>query len=198
MEEETPRKTGALAWLKKRIGAVLGLLLSVAIVAAVALVYKNDPDIFNKLQSHGYLGPYLGAFIISLILNATIIFPVSNMAVMIAIGVTVPMPWLVAVLGGLAAGIGEMTGYLAGRSGRSILAKNKMYTRVEGWVKKWGWLAVFVLSIFPFLFDVVGIIAGALRMPVWRFMVACAVGRVIAYAVVIYLAVYGLKVLPWF
>lgn len=194
MEEETPRKTGALAWLKKRIGAVSGLLLSVAIVLAVALVYKKDPDIFNKLKGYGYLG----AFVLSIILNATIIFPVSNMAVMIAIGVAVPMPWLVAVLGGLAAGIGEMTGYLAGRSGRSILAKNKMYTRVEGWVKKWGWLAVFVLSIFPFLFDVVGIIAGALRMPVWRFMVACAVGRIIVYAVVIYLAVYGLKVLPWF
>ncbi len=194
MEEETPRKTGALAWLKKRIGAVSGLLLSVAIVLAVALVYKKDPDIFNKLKGYGYLG----AFVLSIILNATIIFPVSNMAVMIAIGVAVPMPWLVAVLGGLAAGIGEMTGYLAGRSGRSILAKNKMYTRVEGWVKKWGWLAVFVLSIFPFLFDVVGIIAGALRMPVWRFMVACAVGRIIVYTVVIYLAVYGLKVLPWF
>jgi uncharacterized membrane protein YdjX (TVP38/TMEM64 family) len=196
MKEQTPakpEKTGALAWLKKRIAGIFGLLLTVAIVLAIVLCYKHDPDIFKKLQGYGYLG----AFVISVVLNATIIFPVSNMALMIAIGVTMPQPWLVGVLGGIAAGIGEMTGYLAGRSGRDIVAKNKIYARVEGWVKKWGWLAVFVLSIFPLAFDVVGIIAGATRMPVWRFFLACLLGRMIVYTFVIYMAVLGLKVLPW-
>jgi membrane protein YqaA with SNARE-associated domain len=194
MEENNAGKISILAWLKKRIVSILGLLLVVAIIVAAVIVNQKDPDLVTKLQGYGYLG----AFIISLILNGTIIFPVSNIVVMTAIGVTVPHPWLVGLLGGLAAGIGEMTGYLAGRAGRGILANNKIYTRVEGWVKKWGWAAVFVLSVFPFAFDVVGIIAGALRMPVWRFMAACAAGRIIIYTVVIYLAVYGLKVLPWF
>ena len=94
-----------------------------------------------------------------------------------------PMPWLVGVVGGLGAGIGEMTGYLAGRSGRGLLARNKVYNRVEGWVKKWGWLAVFVIVDCPFAFDVVGIIAGALRMPVWKFFIACWLGRTISYIV---------------
>jgi membrane protein DedA with SNARE-associated domain len=65
-------------------------------------------------------------------------------------------------------------------------------------VKKWGWLAVFVMAIIPIVFDVVGIIAGALRMPVWRFFIACWLGRTVSYVVVIYLTSQGLKVLPWF
>jgi membrane protein DedA with SNARE-associated domain len=191
---EKPEKTGALAWLKKRITALGGLLLSLAIMAAIILVYSHNPDISNKLGDYGYPG----AFIISIILNGTIIFPVSNMVVMMALGATLPLPWLVGIAGGAGAAIGEMTGYLAGRSGRGLLARSKVYNRVEGWVKKWGWLAVFIMSIVPFVFDVVGIIAGALRMPVWRFFVACWLGRTISYVFMVYMASLGLKALPWF
>jgi membrane protein YqaA with SNARE-associated domain len=191
---EKPAKKNIFVWLKKRLSALAGLLVSVAIVVAVVLVYKHDPDIFNKLQGYGYAG----AFTISVILNGTIIFPVSNMLVMMGIGVAMPLPWLVGVIGGVGAGIGEMTGYLAGRSGRGLLAKNKMYIRVEGWVKKWGWMAVFVMSIVPFAFDVVGIIAGALRMPVWRFFVACWLGRTIIYVLMIWGAARGIQIFPWF
>jgi membrane protein DedA with SNARE-associated domain len=197
MEETSPQKpekTGVLAWLRKRSSALGGLLLSLAIVAAIILAHHHNPDIVNRLGDYGYPG----AFVISVILNGTILFPVSNMAVMIALGTTLPLPWLVGIAGGLGAGIGEMTGYLAGRSGRGLLARSKAYNRVEGWVKRWGWLAVFVMSIVPFIFDVVGIIAGALRMPVWRFFIACWLGRTISYVLVIYLASLGLKVLPWF
>jgi uncharacterized membrane protein YdjX (TVP38/TMEM64 family) len=197
MEESSPGKPGkigAFTWLKKRLSALVGLLAIVAIIVAIILVYQHDPEIFTRLQGYGYAG----AFIISVILNGTIIFPVSNMLVMMAIGTTMPLPWLVGVVGGLGAGIGEMTGYLAGRSGRGLLARNKIYNRVEGWVKKWGWLAVFILSIVPFAFDVVGLIAGALRMPVWRFFLACWLGRTIVYIVVIWGASKGLQILPWF
>jgi membrane protein YqaA with SNARE-associated domain len=120
------------------------------------------------------------------------------MLVMMAIGAAMPMPWLVGITGGIGAAIGEMTGYLAGRSGRGLLAKSKVYARVEGWVKKWGWLAVFILAIFPFAFDVVGIIAGALRMPVWRFFLACWVGRTVLYVAMVWGAAQGLNILPWF
>jgi membrane protein YqaA with SNARE-associated domain len=197
MAETRPDKnavTGALAWLKKRFLPMAGLLLSLAIMAAIFLVYSKYPDIFKDLQDYGYLG----AFIISIVLNGTLILPVSNMAVMMALGATLPMPWLVGIAGGAGAAIGEMTGYIAGRSGRGLLARNKIYYRVEGWVKKWGWIAVFVMSIVPFAFDVVGIIAGALRMPLWRFFLACWLGRTIAYVFMVWMASLGLKILPWF
>jgi membrane protein YqaA with SNARE-associated domain len=198
MEELNSKKPGTtgkiLEWLKKRFIPLAGLLVAIVIIVGVVYVYRQDPEIFQKLQGYGYLG----AFGISVILNATVIVPVSNMTVIIALGATLPSPYIVGLAGGIGAGIGEMTGYIVGRSGRGLLAKSKVYTRVEGWVKRWGWIAVFILSIFPLFFDVVGIIAGALRMPLWRFFIACWLGRTIIYVFVAYMASLGFKVLPWF
>jgi membrane protein YqaA with SNARE-associated domain len=194
LEQEKPEKQSVRAFLKKRLAALGGLLASLVIMAAIFIIYLHDPQIFTRMQDYGYAG----AFIISVILNGTLIFPVSNMAVMMAIGAAMPLPWLVGVAGGAGAGIGEMTGYLAGRSGRGLLAKSKVYSRVERWVKKWGWLAVFLMSIVPFAFDVVGITAGALRMPVWRFMLACWLGRTISYVTMVYMVSWGLRFLPFF
>jgi membrane protein YqaA with SNARE-associated domain len=192
--EKKPGKKGVIAWLRKRIVPLAGLLVTIAIVAGIGYLYLKNRDIFENLQAYGYLG----AFIISVVLNATIILPVSNMTVMMAIGTMVPYPFIVGLAGGLGAAIGEMTGYVAGRSGRSLLTRSTMYNRVEGWVRKWGWIAVFILSIFPFVFDIVGIIAGAMRMPLWKFLVACWLGRTLLYVAMVTLASVGLRAVPWF
>ena len=191
---EKTRRERVLGWLRTKILPIAGLLVALAIMAGVFYYYSINPDIFKELKAYGYAG----AFVISVILNATIILPVSNMAVMMSLGATLPVPAFVGIAGGFGAAIGEMTGYIFGRSGRGLLTKSTMYTRVEGWVKRWGWIAVFVLSIFPFVFDVVGIIAGALRMPVWKFFVACWLGRTISYVVMVQLAAIGLRFMPWF
>lgn len=193
----TPSTLGGmkkLVWFRRRLLPALGLLVALAIMVGIVYLYWRNPYIFRELRGYGYLG----AFIISIILNATIILPVSNMAIMMTLGATLPSPLFVGLAGGIGAAIGEMTGYIAGRSGRGLLAKNKVYTRVEGWVKRWGWIAVFIMSIFPFVFDIVGIIAGALRMPFWRFFLACWAGRTISYVFISYLASLGFKAIPWF
>jgi membrane protein YqaA with SNARE-associated domain len=186
--------TGWLAWLRKRIVPVAGLLLAIAIMVGIVCFYFQNKDIFRELRAYGYLG----AFVISIILNASILLPVSNMAIIMTLGATLPSPVIVGVVGGIGAAIGEMTGYIAGRSSRGLLAKSSVYNRVEGWVKRWGWIAVFILSVFPFVFDIVGIIAGALRMPLWKYFVACWLGRTISYVFMAYMASLGFKAIPWF
>jgi len=183
----------AWGWVKKHYLSLLGLLLVIAIITTAGILYFTNPDLLENLQGYGYAG----AFVISVILNATLIIPVSNMAIIFSLGAAPALsPLFVGLAGGIGAGIGEMTGYIAGRSGRGLLAKNNLYTRVEKWVKRWGWIAVFVLSIFPFFFDVVGIIAGAMRMPVWLFFLACWGGRTVSYVTVAYLAHLGFNL--WF
>jgi membrane protein YqaA with SNARE-associated domain len=197
MDMTNPQKPAGLwrilHWIKKRLVPLAGLLIALAIIIAVGYLYLKEPEIFKRFQSYGYFG----AFVISVFLNATIIIPVSAMAVMFSLGGSLPLPWLVGLAGGIGAGIGELTGYIAGRSGRGLLAKNVFYARIEGWVKRWGWIAVFILSVFPFAFDVVGITAGALRMPIWRFFMACWLGRTLIYVVVAYLASFGFRAIPW-
>ncbi len=188
------RRLKTLAWLRKKVVPLLGLLLALAIMGGIAYVYWRFPGMFRELRALGYLG----AFLISLILNATIILPVSNVAIIVTLGATLQTPVFVGLAGGIGAAIGELTGYVAGRSGRRLFARSRIYTRVEGWVKRRGWIAVFVFSIFPFAFDVVGIIAGALRMPLWRFFLACWAGRTISYIVVAYFGQVIIGYIPWF
>ena len=182
-----------LHWLRKRLVPLAGLLIALAIIITVGWLYFKYPDFFENLKTYGYLG----AFVISIILNATVIIPVSNMAIISSLGGVLPLPYVVGLAGGIGAAIGEMTGYIAGRSGRGLLSKSNLYNRVEGWVKKRGWIAVFLLSIFPVVFDIVGIIAGALRMPIWRFFLAVWLGRTIIYIVAAYVGE-RLFSLPWF
>jgi membrane protein DedA with SNARE-associated domain len=188
-------------WARRKLIPIVGLLLVLAIMVGIFYFHWKNPGMLKDLRAYGYLG----TFVISIILNATIILPVSNMAVMVTLGstlpppillgVSLPAPVLVGLAGGLGAGIGELTGYIAGRSGRGLLARSHMYSRVEGWVRRWGWLAVFLFSIVPFVFDLVGIAAGALRLPLWKFFVPCWLGRTISYVVVVTLAAAGLKIL---
>ncbi len=191
-EAQKPRNR-FVAWLKKSSIPLAGLLGALAIFVTVGWLHFRYPGFFQSFENYGYLG----VFVVSLILNATVIVPVSAMAIIASMGGAMPFPFLVGVIGGIGAAIGEMTGYIAGRAGRELLAKNKIYIRVEGWVQRWGMMAVFVLSIFPFLFDIVGIIAGATRMPIWKFLIACLFGRMILYVAVAYIGSALIDLIPW-
>jgi membrane protein DedA with SNARE-associated domain len=194
VKPEAKDKSATRVWIGKRLVPLAGLFISIVIIVGVVFIYLQNRQIVDELEGWGYLG----AFILSVVMNATVILPVSVISIVIALGATLPNPIYVGLAAGIGAGIGEMTGYLVGRSGRGLLAKSSMYTRLEKWVKKWGWIAIFLISIVPFAFDVVGIIAGALRMPVWRFFVACWLGRSIIYVAVAWAASMGIKLLPWY
>lgn len=181
-----------LAWLRRNIVSLAGLLLAIAVIVGVFYFYSQFPGRIDELKKYGYLG----AFIVSIVLNATLILPVSNMAVLMALGATMPSPILVGLVGGFGAAIGETTGYIAGRSGRGLVAKRRIYSRVEGWLRRWGWLTIFVLSGIPLFFDLVGIAAGALRFPFWRFILLCFLGRAISYILMVWLASLGYKLVP--
>ncbi|OGO24812.1 MAG: hypothetical protein A2144_09595 [Chloroflexi bacterium RBG_16_50_9] len=181
-----------LGWLRKRGFYLAGLLTVIIITVSIFYLFWLHPGRIKELQAYGYLG----AFIISVILNATLILPVSNMAILMALGVTLPIPPLVGLVGGIGAALGETTGYVAGHSGRGLVTRSHMYGRVEGWLQRWGWITIFILSIVPFFFDLVGIAAGALRFPFWKFLVLCFLGRTISYVFMIWLASLGYKLIP--
>ena len=77
---------------------------------------------------------------------------------------------LVALVAGAAAALGEMTGDLVGYSGCSLLPKNRWYNLVERGVTRFGGPIIFVAVAIPNpFFDAVGIVAGAMRMPILLF-----------------------------
>jgi len=68
---------------------------------------------------------------------------------------------------------------------------------VVGWMGKWGDLTIFVLALLPNpLFDVAGLAAGALRYPLWKFLLIGAAGRLPKHILFSYLGYWGIHVFP--
>jgi membrane protein YqaA with SNARE-associated domain len=176
-------------WIKKKSLPLLALLLVVAITVGLFL-YR---DRVAELEDYGYLG----AFHVSLVCNATVILPAGNILILSVLGAVLPSATVVGLVGGAGAAIGEITGYMAGYSGRGLAKRSKMYNRVEGWMRRWGTLTIFIMSVVPFIFDLAGIAAGVLRFPFWKFFLLCWLGRTILYVVVALLGAWGWEaVLP--
>ena len=68
-------------------------------------------------------------------------------------------------------------------------------SKIEGWMKKYGGWAIFVLAFQPFLpFDAAGLVAGATKYPYWKFCFFCFLGRVPKYLIGISLLLIGVAI----
>ncbi|KAF0112122.1 MAG: hypothetical protein FD147_389 [Chloroflexi bacterium] len=151
---------------------VLRVVILLVVIALTALLFINR-DKVEKLEALGYPG----IFLISLFSNATLILPVPGVLFTSAMGAVFNPCW-VALAAGTGATIGELTGYMAGFSGRAVIENRKWYDRVSGWMKKYGDITIVILAFVPNpLFDVAGMVAGALRLPVWRFLLWSWIGK---------------------
>ncbi len=146
-------------------------LLFVIILTVVLFIFR---DRVKDLEGFGYPGIFLA----SLLTNASLILPVPGVLITTAMG-AVFHPIGVALAAGLGATLGELSGYLAGFSGQRVIEKVALYDRLENWMRKYGEITIMVMAFIPNpLFDVAGIMAGGLKMPVVRFMFFCALGKI--------------------
>jgi membrane protein YqaA with SNARE-associated domain len=154
---------------RTRVLRLLALLL--VIMTTVAGVLWRDR--LGRFVGYGYPG----IFLISLVGNATVIFPAPSLALVFALGGVLD-PILVGLAAGLGETLGELTGYLAGYSGQAVIENREIYDRLHGWMRKYGLATIFFLSLFPSpFFDLAGIAAGALRFPVGYFLLSCWLGK---------------------
>ena len=175
---------------KNQRDTILHVLVLVLMIGLTVLlfIYRND---VRRLGGYGYPG----IFIISIIANATIIIPLPGILITTAMG-AVFNPLGVALAAGAGSTVGELTGYLAGFGGQVIVEKRNWYERVMKWMKKYGDITIFTLSLIPNpLFDLAGMAAGTLKMPVWRFLLACFLGKFIKMTIFAY---FGAKVMALF
>jgi uncharacterized membrane protein YdjX (TVP38/TMEM64 family) len=157
-------------------------------VAAVILVVAVSVTVFlmtDKIAELKSLG-YLGAFSIMLLGNATIILPAPGLTLVFALGSAFhPVP--LGLASGAGAALGELTGYLAGLSGRTVVENQTLYMRFEGWMQQYGSMTVLVLAAVPNpFFDLAGVAAGALGLSWHRFLLAAWVGKTIQGILVAY------------
>jgi membrane protein DedA with SNARE-associated domain len=159
------------------IGGTLLLVVGLFLIPSEWLV---------EFQEYGYIG----VFVLTLLSSAAIVIPSPAIGVAAWAG-AVLNPWLVGLIAGVAAGIGEITGYFAGLGGSGLAARSKHYHRVKSWVERWGVLTIFVLGFIPGpLLDLAGIAAGTMRMRFWPFLLSCTAGKVLRMILVAWLGRY--------
>jgi membrane protein YqaA with SNARE-associated domain len=161
-------------WLRRNY---LSVLIFAAVLAITVALFTFQSAII-RFRDLGYLG----AFLVSVTANATIVLPMPSLLILLPIGAAFN-PFLVGLVAGVGGALGEMTAYMAGYSGRKIWEDSKTYQRAVQWLRRWGILTVFVFAATPLPLDVMGLAAGNLRFPFWKYFSACLPGKIIKYIV---------------
>jgi len=190
-EGKKPRGRG---WL-----LILVSVLLIIVIGVLATLYAHE---FQNREQYDKYG-YIIAFVISFMAGATVIVYVPGVPVVFALGGVLHYPFLVGIAAGLGEALGEFTGYMVGRGGELYLRKAptgkiqskfyQLYSRIDAWMGKRGYLTVFLASaVFNPFFDFFGASAGAARMSPWKFYLACAAGKIVKATYVAYFGAWGL------
>ena len=175
----------------KRRLSLLRILALVGVLALIVVLFLFRNQV-KKLEEYGYAG----IFLISIAANATIIIPLPGIAFTTAMG-AIFNPLGVAVAAGLGAAIGELTGYLAGFSGQAAVEKVSIYERLTNWMRQHqnlAYLAILLMAFIPNpLFDLAGMASGALKLPLWKFLIACAIGKILKMLMFAYAGFYSIN-----
>ena len=174
---------------QSKVWRVFALLFVVGISIGIFLIPAEQ---VARFQGYGYAG----LFLVSLIAYATVFIPAPDALIVFSMGAHLP-PLGVALAAGSGAAIGELSGYLAGLGGQVVIENSPIYKAMVAWMNRNGPLTVFVAAAIPSpFFDLAGISAGALRMPVLKFLLFCWLGQLIKMFLIA-LAGSGLISIPW-
>ncbi len=173
---------------RQRILRILAILL----VVSLSLFIFSIRDRARELAVYGYPG----IFLFSLLADGTVLLPAPGLALVFTLG-AVLSPIGVSLAAGAGSALGEMSGYLAGFSGRAVVGNVRIYQRITGWMlahERISYLAILVLALIPNpFFDLAGIAAGALKMPPARFLFWVWIGKTVKMLVIAYLGASSLN-----
>ena len=165
---------------KKWLEAALWAVVMIAFTAGlIYLMWILQSHFRVTLKQYDILA-YLIVFGVTFLSSCTIVLPAPGAAIVIA-AASVWNPVIVALVASVGSTLGETTGYYAGYIGKKIIIdeQNPTYKRAASWMNRYGIWTVLVIAAIPLvLFDVIGLIAGALRLPLWKFLLACWIGRI--------------------
>jgi uncharacterized membrane protein YdjX (TVP38/TMEM64 family) len=141
---------------------------------------------------------YLTVFLTFLVVNLSLFSPLPLAISVLATSALIWNPAIMGLAAAFGASIGEMSGYLAGRLGRNIFKRENFVcsiqarfcnSRLSNDVERYGPAAIAILAAQPILpFDIGGVIAGSLKMNVFKFFGAVLLGKCMKYVLIAYAA----------
>lgn len=136
------------------------------------------------------IGPwgYGAAFFINLLTSATVVIPAPGFASVILMARELD-PLILGVSAGIGGTIGELSAYWVGHQGGRVIHRSGIYRVVRRLMRRRGALVLLVTGLLPFLpVDAAGLIAGATRYPIPKFLVYLGIGKLIMATVILHVA----------
>ncbi len=168
-------------------------IVTCTLLASYWVIVLALPEMSSPLNSLYYLMldvatfmGYPGVVLVSFLGNAIILFPLPYMAVAFILGgitgtnsVFLFDPWIIGILGGLGAAIGEITGYALGYVGNRFVDQEQ----TSGFLKiieehpRITPLVLWFLAATPIPDDVVIIPLGVAKYPFWKIFIPQFIGK---------------------
>jgi membrane protein YqaA with SNARE-associated domain len=168
------------------------------LLAGFAIAFFYFSANVESLKSYGYAG----LFLINVIGAASILLPSPAAASVFGGGALlqdflgVPAFIWVGLVAGMGEAVGEFSGYAAGYGGRLIIQERPAYARIHAWMQKRGFITMFLMSTIPNpVFDIAGLAAGAVQMPLRSFFIAVLSGKIIKNTWIAAAGFYGVGVI---
>ncbi len=180
-----PEKSNKKAKTPRKIifARIVGIIFVVSLSVFIFLIR----DKANQLAIYGYPG----AFVITFMAYATVILPAPGLAIVFSMAGFLN-PFILGLVAGTAAALGETVGYIAGFSGQVTVENRPQYNRIMVWMNKNAPITIFLLASFPNpFFDLAGIAAGIFRVPILKFFFFCWLGVTLKMMVFSFLGAYA-------
>lgn len=172
------------------------VLLAILLIALFSYAeYLNAEKLLLGLQNYGLLG----LFIATVLANASVLVIIPIDFVFFALG-RIYNPVILAFLIGIGAAIGEMTSYIVGMGSleaikRTGKIKEEKIEEMKNRIGKKGMIIIFLGSMTPFPFDLIGIAAGMLHYNIYKFFIGTALGKIVRYGIIVYAGIFGLEII---
>jgi membrane protein DedA with SNARE-associated domain len=179
-----------MARMEGRWKTTLARLLALVFVIGISIFIFSIRDQAEQWAAYGYPGIFLIAFLA----YGTVLLPAPGIAIVFAMG-GILNPLGVALAAGAGGALGEISGYLAGFSGQAVVENSALHARLTRWMDKNGPLTILLLAALPNpFFDMAGIAAGILKMPLRRFLLWVWIGVTIKMLIFAYAGYFSLPI----
>ena len=165
--------------LRHKVAAIVWF--STLIVVAMTLFRETIAQLGNW--------GYVGAFVINGISSASVVLPAPGGAIVLLMAKDYN-PLLLGIAAGLGGALGSLTAYLVGVHAQSALQGRRLYSRAHRLMHRFGSVILILATLMPISpGDFVGVLAGATRYPIRKYLIYVTIASVIKMTVMVYAAI---------
>jgi len=151
------------------------LIFLLYLLSVVALMFISvNPQPFLQYG-------YFGVFAFNLIGPGTVLIPILAPTTNILI---------LAIISALGMQLNDSVSWVVGRNGQVVFPTSVKRFRLVHWVGKSSPLVMFILSIIPFPYDVIGLVAGYMNMSFAKFFIPALFGKITRFLIIAAIVLY--------